>query len=556
MKNIFQLIKKNILLVFIIIIVFGGTLFVAQAQYTINNPKPDSISAQKVENFFGGTTDIINRIGSFAIDTSLYMPSWISSATSDCINKTTLTDTNSTTGSESCLSISGTSRFSSLRVNIPAYFISSSGSKLVVGDYANGISLAGANDVFIVDDTLSSYESILVDGLKRLSFGVFSPRDLVSKTNICANVDGILFPCDASVAVTYAWDTGAWSACLSNSQTRTVVCQDDSGNTVDDSFCTTTKPATSQTCDSSVNGSCGSSNGDYLSSAPSTGLCSVGTASSVSTTTTSYTRYQWTCDGSDGGTNDSCTAYKGYTYSCQSDGSWLKGLTCTPRDYTSTATYSEGDSVCYLLTPGATCASTATATNGLCDNTTNNSCTTGTLSDTTDSSTNYLWSCLGANGGTDDSCSLAKVYSCTGTYDVGVKINWNGDDYNWDSFTSYYSTNTGDDSTPSVNIGASVIGLLYNSWPDYSCYRIYRGGDGKWKYQTYLSDYDQFGSWCLWNSQSDTSEYSLTNTPNPTGASYRYESNYCSEATDQAGDPLDETLCTSQEYDGCSWTLN
>jgi hypothetical protein len=46
--------------------------------------------------------------------------------------------------------------------------------------------------------------------------------------------------------------------------------------------------------------------------------------------------------------------------------------------------------------------------NGLCS-TTLNSCSTGTFSDKTDSPTEYLWSCLGSNGGNTASCSLPIV---------------------------------------------------------------------------------------------------------------------------------------------------
>jgi hypothetical protein len=44
--------------------------------------------------------------------------------------------------------------------------------------------------------------------------------------------------------------------------------------------------------------------------------------------------------------------------------------------------------------------------NGSCNTTVNNGCSAGTLSDTTDSSTNHLWSCNGTNGGTNASCSM------------------------------------------------------------------------------------------------------------------------------------------------------
>lgn len=46
------------------------------------------------------------------------------------------------------------------------------------------------------------------------------------------------------------------------------------------------------------------------------------------------------------------------------------------------------------------------AINGVCDNSTTNSCSVGSFSDRADTSTNYLWSCNGANGGTNASCSM------------------------------------------------------------------------------------------------------------------------------------------------------
>jgi hypothetical protein len=44
--------------------------------------------------------------------------------------------------------------------------------------------------------------------------------------------------------------------------------------------------------------------------------------------------------------------------------------------------------------------------NGVCSSTLN-TCTSGTFSDSADNSTNYLWQCLGQNGGTSTSCSSA-----------------------------------------------------------------------------------------------------------------------------------------------------
>jgi hypothetical protein len=53
-----------------------------------------------------------------------------------------------------------------------------------------------------------------------------------------------------------------------------------------------------------VNGACGSSNGQNLLSAPTSNLCSAGTASTV----TGAGPWSWTCAGSNGGTTASCSA--------------------------------------------------------------------------------------------------------------------------------------------------------------------------------------------------------------------------------------------------------
>jgi Right handed beta helix region len=55
---------------------------------------------------------------------------------------------------------------------------------------------------------------------------------------------------------------------------------------------------------SNVNGSCGSSNGVAVSSAPTTGLCSAGTASAVGGTSP----WSWMCAGSNGGRTAQCSA--------------------------------------------------------------------------------------------------------------------------------------------------------------------------------------------------------------------------------------------------------
>lgn len=60
-----------------------------------------------------------------------------------------------------------------------------------------------------------------------------------------------------------------------------------------------------------VNGVCGSSNGGYFASAPTSGLCSAGNPTAVS----GSGPYSWSCTGINGGTTASCSAHRLYTYS-------------------------------------------------------------------------------------------------------------------------------------------------------------------------------------------------------------------------------------------------
>ncbi|MDD5569480.1 MAG: PKD domain-containing protein, partial [Candidatus Pacebacteria bacterium] len=59
-----------------------------------------------------------------------------------------------------------------------------------------------------------------------------------------------------------------------------------------------------------VNGACGSSNGQTLSSKPTANLCNMGTASAV----TGTGPWNWTCSGSNGGSNAYCSANKTINY--------------------------------------------------------------------------------------------------------------------------------------------------------------------------------------------------------------------------------------------------
>ncbi len=124
--------------------------------------------------------------------------------------------------------------------------------------------------------------------------------------------------CSANRSFTYTWEIWDWWTCSATcgwwTQTRSVVCKRDDGTPVDDSFCPSPKPATSQSCNTQacptpVNGQCGTSNGWSFFSQPITNLCAAWIVSWTDTTATDGT-YNWICQGQDGWTDASCSATK------------------------------------------------------------------------------------------------------------------------------------------------------------------------------------------------------------------------------------------------------
>jgi hypothetical protein len=122
-----------------------------------------------------------------------------------------------------------------------------------------------------------------------------------------------------------------------------------------------------------VNGSCGSSNGADLTSAPTANLCTAGTASAVS----GSGPWTWSCAGLDGGTTASCSAK--------------------------------------LLTDGACGSANGVAVSSA---PTANLCLAGTASTVTGSGP-WNWTCSGSNGGTTASCS-APLSSSSGSSGSGA----------------------------------------------------------------------------------------------------------------------------------------
>jgi chitodextrinase len=81
---------------------------------------------------------------------------------------------------------------------------------------------------------------------------------------------------------------------------------DAAGNLSQQSAAVTVSTLSAGVTPTPINGTCGTSNGATLSSAPTTNLCVTGTTSSISGTGP----WTWTCAGSNGGTTANCSATK------------------------------------------------------------------------------------------------------------------------------------------------------------------------------------------------------------------------------------------------------
>lgn len=120
--------------------------------------------------------------------------------------------------------------------------------------------------------------------------------------------------------------------------------------------------------------------------------------------------WSWTCPGSNGGTNASCTqpatsvVVNGV---CAATHNYCTGG--TPSDTADSATHYKWD--CNGSGGGTSVSCTeaiSTAINGVCS-TTHNDCYVGTSVDIVDTATEYKWNCNGLNGGSITYCSEAKA---------------------------------------------------------------------------------------------------------------------------------------------------
>ncbi|MCK9578304.1 PKD domain-containing protein [bacterium] len=175
---------------------------------------------------------------------------------------------------------------------------------------------------------------------------------------------------------------------------------------------------------SPVNGQCGSSNGGSFSSAPTTGLCNIGTASSI----TGSGPWYWSCSGTNGGLTANCSAQKILTPTngqCgSSNGGSFSSAPTTGLCNIGTASSITGSGPWYWSCSGTNGGLTAncsaqkilTPTNGQCGSSnggtfetapTSGLCSSGYTNGVTGSGPWY-WVCYGQNGGGNDSCSAIK----------------------------------------------------------------------------------------------------------------------------------------------------
>ena len=176
-----------------------------------------------------------------------------------------------------------------------------------------------------------------------------------------------------------------------------------------------------------VNGACGSANGATVSTAPTTNLCSTGTASAV----TGTGPWDWSCAGSNGGTTAQCSASLAQSPpvngACGSaNGTTVSSAPTANLCSTGTASAVSGsgpwDWSCAGSNGGTTAQCSAqpasTLVNGACGSANGATesaapsgsalCSAGTASSITDESGDgagpWDWTCAGLNGGSTDSC--------------------------------------------------------------------------------------------------------------------------------------------------------
>ncbi|MDD3292613.1 MAG: DUF2341 domain-containing protein [Candidatus Pacebacteria bacterium] len=236
--------------------------------------------------------------------------------------------------------------------------------------------------------------------------------------------------------------------------------------------------ASTSYCPTIINGVCGSSNGGTFSTAPSTNLCSTGTASSVTTGSTTYT---WTCAGSGGGTTASCSANRAVVNGvCGSvNNTNVTSLTSSSPNLCSSGTVSNWNAppvyssywwicdgsgggtnsdwcVAHIIVNGA-CGSQSSptsggVTSGSLTSSSPNLCSLGTVANfqifNGGDGDAYWWNCSGAYGGTNSDWCLIHIKQ-NGVLGTANGHTYASTDTSWGSYTQCSVGNPSNTTFPS-----------------------------------------------------------------------------------------------------------
>ena len=271
------------------------------------------------------------------------------------------------------------------------------------------------------DGTVTNADLLLLQDYVNGSIATFPVCSVV--VGVCGSSNGGTF---SSAPASNLCLTGTASAVTTNTSTYTWDCGGSGGG-----------GSASCSANRIVNGSCGASNGGSFLNPPASNLCSLGTASSVTTNPTTYT---WNCIGINTGTTASCSASRIINGVC---GTAAKTYLSTDAGYgadtfCSAGTASPltpafpavGGSTTWNCVGSGTGALTATCTanrsvavvNGDCGtadthgypstgeiDTIAERCTTGIFTSFTDAGATWTWQCTGSGTGVDANCFAKKV---------------------------------------------------------------------------------------------------------------------------------------------------
>ena len=170
---------------------------------------------------------------------------------------------------------------------------------------------------------------------------------------------------------------------------------------------------------------CGYASGGTYTSSPlaADSLCATGNPSGVTGDGTPTAPWSWSCTGINGGANANCSANlclppedgvcnNTTRNSCASGDLSNAGENTTHYTWQCNGRYGGANAT--------NCSRVKNTTTGVCNRSVENGCTSGTLNNTADSGTHFLWQCLGSEGGASDNCDMLKPVSVNGACSTSV----------------------------------------------------------------------------------------------------------------------------------------